>query len=385
MTGPRSLHVISSLRLSAGGPTQSVVSLCEALAQLGAPAEIATLEDPKEPCATPMGIPVHAFPVAFPAQVRRSPALRAFLYTEAPRFDLVHVHGLWEWPGVAARRAAVKGRLPLVVSPRGMLEPWSLQQRKWLKWLALGTWEGRTLEACSLLHATASSEAEQFRRLGLRAPSVVVPNGLVFPPPVPELRKSEPPTALFLSRLHPKKGADLLLRAWAQQVAGPWRLVIAGPDPDGLRPALENLAQELALGERVTFLGPQYGEAKWALFRRAHLFILPSHSENFGNVVPEALSQGLPVIATEGTPWEGLHNHGCGWWIPPTVEGLCSALGAAMALDLDTLATMGQRGQSWAQESFSATASAQKMYQAYEALLNGAYGELPKGDTGGMH
>jgi poly(glycerol-phosphate) alpha-glucosyltransferase len=125
--------VISSLRLSSGGPTHSVTRLCEALNELGAPTEIATVAGAGEQAPPPGITPVHAFPLAWPPRLRRSPELEAFLDHEAPRFDLIHVHGLWQWPGTAARRVAIKHGLPLVISPRGMLEPWALGQRAWLK------------------------------------------------------------------------------------------------------------------------------------------------------------------------------------------------------------------------------------------------------------
>lgn len=368
--GPRSLHVVTSLRLSAGGPVQSVTALCEALNAAGAPAEIVTVTDIGEHSAAPVGVPVHSFPLGIPAKLRRSPALSAFLRREASRFDLIHVHGLWEWPCVDARRAAVRHGLPLVVSPRGSLEPWSLRQRAWLKRVALATWEGRNLSACSLLHATARAEAEQLRRLGLTAPIAVVPNGLVFPP-APEGPRSDPPIALFLARLHPKKGADMLLRAWAKAAPSGWRLVLAGPDADGHRAELEALVTELGLIPQVEFAGPMYEDAKWRLFAQARLFLLPSHSENFGNTVIEALSQGLPVIATQGTPWQGLQTHGCGWWVPARDEFLADALREATAMDSEALAAMGRRGQAWAREAFSAEVTAEGLLRAYTDLCAG--------------
>ncbi|MDP1832901.1 MAG: glycosyltransferase [Geothrix sp.] len=367
MTGPRSLHIVSSLRLSAGGPTQSVTRLCESLNALGAPAEIATVADPEEAPIHPPHVPVHAFPLHAPLRLRRSPELAAFLRQEAHRFDLIHVHGLWEWPGRYARRAALSAGKPLVLSPRGMLEPWSLRQNAWVKRLALALWERRNLEGAALLHATADTEAEQFRAMGLHTPIAVVPNGLDFPDPR-RVEGANPPIALFLSRFHPKKGADLLLRAWATLAPSDWQLVLAGPDPDGLQAQLEVLARNLGLGGRVAFLGAHYDDAKWDLFRRSSLFVLPSHSENFGNVVAEALSQGLPVIATQGTPWKDLEPRGCGWWVPPTAEGLATALKAALALPQTALADMGRKGQAWARSAFSAEAAAREMLRHYEDL-----------------
>ncbi|MBK8791029.1 MAG: glycosyltransferase [Holophagaceae bacterium] len=132
-----------------------------------------------------------------------------------------------------------------------------------------------------------------------------------------------------MSRFHPKKGADMLLRAWAlvEEAFPHWVLELHGPDPDGYRSQLELLAGTLGLGrDRVTFGESVHGAAKESLFLRAGLFVLPTHSENFGNVVGEALACGLPVITTTAPLGEGLREHGCGWWIEPRVEALAAAL-----------------------------------------------------------
>jgi glycosyltransferase involved in cell wall biosynthesis len=373
VTGPRSLHVVSSLSLASGGPTQSVSRLCEALRAAGAPAEIATVQAPQEELPPAGATPVQAFPVAAPQRLRRAPGLAAFLQAEAHRFDLIHVHGLWEWPGVCARRAALAQGLPLTISPRGMLEPWSLRQRALLKHLALRTWEGRNLAACGLLHATAAAEAAQFRALGLRQDICTIPNPIALPEDPPSGQRER--TVLFLSRFHPKKGPDLLLRAWADlQAAFPdWTLELRGPDPDGYRAQLESLATTLELGrDRVRFGEAIHGTAKEALFCRAGLLVLPTHSENFGNVVGEALACGLPVITTTGAPWEGLRDHGCGWWVEPQIEALAAALREALSVPERARTSMGEAGRAWMQRAFSPAAVASQMIQAYGRLIDRA-------------
>ncbi|MFN7958110.1 MAG: glycosyltransferase [Holophagaceae bacterium] len=373
MMGPRSLHVVSSLSLASGGPTQSVTRLCDALQAAGAPAEIATVSAPLEELPMPSGTPVHSFPVVSPRRLRWAPGLAAFLKAEAQRFDLIHVHGLWEWPGVCARRAALAQGLPLAISPRGMLEPWSLRQRAFLKHLALRTWEGRNLAACGLLHATALMEAAQLRALGFQQDICTIPNPITPPEGSPSGERER--TLLFLSRFHPKKGPDLLLRAWAGiQAAFPgWTLELRGPDPDGYRAQLESLAAALGLGpDRVTFGEAIHGAAKEALFHRTSLFVLPTHSENFGNVVGEALACGVPVITTTGAPWEGLQDKGCGWWVEPHLEALAAALREALALPEQARADMGAAGRAWMHRAFSPPAVASQMIQAYRRLIDTA-------------
>lgn len=379
---PRSLHVISSLRLSSGGPTESVVRLCEALNALGAPAEIATVAGPGETGPEPGDTPVHACALAGSPRLRRSPELAALLDRDAPRFDVIHVHGLWQWPGVAARRAALRHGRPLVISPRGMLEPWALRQRAWLKGLALRTWEGRNLRACDLFHATSESEAARIRALGYGQACRVVPNGIEVPG-LSSLPSGEPRRSiLFLGRFHPVKGGDLLLRAWAglQAEFPGWRLVMAGPDEEGTRARWESLARSLDLpASAIHFGDPVSGMAKAQLFASAGLLALPSHSENFGNVVLEALAHGVPVLTTRGTPWAGLETHGCGWWVPCEEAALREALGSALALSDEARAAMGARGRAWARD-FAWSAIAASMAAAYEDL-RGAPGLNPGGET----
>jgi glycosyltransferase involved in cell wall biosynthesis len=263
--------------------------------------------------------------------------------------------------------------MPLVISPRGMLEPWSLRQRALLKRLALWTWEGRNLAACSLLHATAEAEAHQFRALGLPQKTVVIPNAISVPAATLPARGDGGRKLLFLSRFHPKKGVDLLVQAWARvQAARPdWSLALHGPDQDGYMAQMQRLAESLGLGDdRIRFGGPLHGADKEALFRQADLFVLPTHSENFGNVVAEALSFGIPVITTTGAPWSGLQRHRCGWWIQPTRDALVAALEEALGLADQDRYRMGADGRAWMIREFSPEAVAGRMIAAYGGLLH---------------
>lgn len=366
MTRLCSLHIVSSLRLSAGGPTQSVTRLCEALNGLGAPAEIATLSFPDD-LPWEGATPIHKFPRGWPAKLHRSRQLAAFLREEIARFDLVHVHGLWEWPGLYARRAAEMHGKPLILSPRGMIEPWSLTQRSGTKRFARLLWEEATWRSASLFHTTSTLEARSVRAQGLRQPIAVIPNGVEAPAPV-HRPASDRKRLLFLSRLHPKKGVEELLRAWVEIAPRhpDWDLWIAGPDEDGFGARMRALAARLRV-PRVNFEGPVHGEAKWALLGSADLFILPSHSENFGNVIPEALSQGIPVLTTRGTPWEVLEAEGCGWWI--SLEALPIALDHALGLAGPELKAMGQRGMAWTTSTLRWHPIADRMVSTYAWLL----------------
>lgn len=366
MNRPRSLHVVSNLRLSSGGVTQSSTRLCEALNAIGAPAEIATLSSQEDLPWDGM-TPIHRFPMGRLGKLHRSNRLKDFLVEAAPRFDLIHVHGLWQWHGLYARQAAILHGKPLVISPRGMIEPWSLRHRAFRKRIARVLWEDANWHAARLFHATSQVEAASLRSQGLRQPIAIIPNGVEAPEPrvqTPSARR----TLLFLSRLHPKKGVEELLRAWAAVAPRhpDWDLLIAGPDENGYGARMKDLATSLCL-QRTTFHDPMYGQEKWDALLEADLFILPSHSENFGNVIPEALSQETPVITTHGTPWQGLEAEGCGWWVP--LGMLTPTLDRALGTSPATLKKMGRLGRAWTTGTFGWPSIGNRMAIAYEWLL----------------
>jgi glycosyltransferase involved in cell wall biosynthesis len=176
-------------------------------------------------------------------------------------------------------------------------------------------------------------------------------------------------TLLFLGRIHPIKGLDVLLRAWraTQQRFGEWRLIIAGPDNDGHLTRMQTLASDLKL-ERVYFVGPLYGRDKWLAYGNSDLFVLPTHSENFGLAVAEALAAGIPVIVTRGAPWEGLRKYQAGWWIDIGLEPLVAAFEEAFNLPEERLCWMGNNGRAWMQRQFSWNAIGLEMANVYRWL-----------------
>jgi glycosyltransferase involved in cell wall biosynthesis len=291
--------------------------------------------------------------------------------------DLVHDHGAWLPNNVASAVAARWAGLPLVITPRGMVEPWALQHRAWKKTLAWHLYQKKyVLQSADLLHATSSMEARNLWELGLQAPIAVIPNGVELPNTWKQApSEGDTRRALFLSRLHPKKGLPTLVDTWAALRPSGWELVIAGPDDGGHRAEVEQRVREQGIEEDVTFAGPVYGEDKWALYRSSDLFVLPTHSENFGVVIAEALASGVPVITTKGAEWSILEDRDCGWWIDigkdPLVEALRDAMGRTDAERLE----MGRRGRQVAEEEFSWDSVAERMVRAYRWLLG--EGEQP--------
>lgn len=295
---------------------------------------------------------------------------------------LFHNHGLWapanHWAAGEARRHGI----PLILQPRGMLEPWALNHKALKKQFAMALFQRRDLESAKLFVATAPMEYESIRGFGLRQPVAVIPNGVLFRSvgrPIDVCREFVPKTpdrtALFLSRVHPKKGLFNLLNAWAVVEPHGWRLQIAGPDEGGHLAEVMALARDLGIDPFVEYLGPLDGEAKSQAYFGADLFVLPTFSENFGVVVAEAMAHGVPVITTRGAPWADLETHDCGWWVDIGVDPLVQALRSAMALSDDGRREMGARGRDYVRR-FNWDDIARQTINVYRWVL----GQGPKPD-----
>ncbi len=370
------VHVVPSISEEASGPTYSVVRLCESLIIQGQDVTLAALDWAPFPSPPPF---LKAFPLGVgPRRLGRSPAMLSWLadHAQSRTIDLIHNHSLWMMPNVYPGRVARKHDVPLVVSPRGTLSRWALNNSAWAKRIFWTLVQGPAVRHASCFHATADSEYEDIRSAGLRTqPVCVIPNGIDVPAIKPEPSKQNR-TLLFLGRIHPKKGVDMLLRAWA--AVGPrfseWDLRIVGPDNNGCLPRMQALAETLNL-KRVAFCGPLYGEAKQAAYREAELFVLPTHSENFGVTVAESLAVGTPAIVTKGAPWSGLAEHRAGWWIDVGVDPLVACMEEAMSQSRNELLSRGIAGREWMMRDYSWARIGQMMHQTYEWLLFG--GEVP--------
>jgi glycosyltransferase involved in cell wall biosynthesis len=326
-----------------GGPIEGIKQLASVYRSKGILVEIASLDPPDSKFLKDIPIKVHALG---PGRLgyRYSPRFVPWLRGNAHAYDIVIVNGIWQYHSFGTWRALRDSSTPYVVFTHGMLDPWFKRKypfkhfKKWLYW----PWaEYRVLRDARAVLFTCEEE----RRLARKsfplysARETVVNYGTASPKDdqdgqtecffarFPHLRRKR--LVLFLGRIHPKKGCDLAIRAFAGVLARDpeWHLVMAGPDQIGWRESLERLADHLGLSGRLTWMGMITGEAKLGALRSAEVFLLPSHQENFGIVVAEALACGTPaLISTEVNIWREVQDSGAGIVATDDIDGTCSLL-----------------------------------------------------------
>ena len=361
----RVLLLTARMSPAAGGLAVSVPSLAHSInAFPDIEMYVMGTRDPLAPeAAAAWGPQVRAFDTRGLKASHYAPGMGEAMVRLAP--DLVDVQGLWTYPSLANLRYSRREGAPYIVTPRGMLDPWALRNSAWKKRIAAALFETAHLRGATALRATAEMEAQHFRNVGLTNPIAIVPNGIELPDLA---RRGRTPlrSALFLSRIHPKKGIDFLLYAWAALAADfpDWELVIAGIDENGHEAKLKSLAVSLNL-PRLRFIGAIHGAAKQQLYRDADLFVLPTHTENFGIVVAEALAQETAVITTRNAPWAGLVTEGCGWWIDLDKNSLIRAMRDALSRPPGTLEHMGKLGRAWVKRDFAVATVAERMREVY--------------------
>lgn len=367
----RVIHVVPAITEEAAGPSYSVPRLCESLIGTGVDVQLAALDWASMPAHLPY---LKTFPLGLgPRRLGFSPKMWHWLKHEAKSeyADIIHNHSLWMMPNVYPGGAVRNSSCRLVVSPRGALSAYALSINALQKKIFWHLLQAPALRQATCFHATAMSEYEDIRRHGFKQPVCILPNGIDVPP-LQEKSTEGRRKLLFLGRIHPIKGIDNLLHAWqaVEHKFPDWDLQIAGPDNDGYLKEMQALAEKLQL-KRVEFCGALFGGKKLRAYRAADLYVLPTHSENFGMTVAEALAAGTPAIVTKGAPWEGLAEHGAGWWIDIGVEPLIACLEQALASTPAQLAEMGMFGREWMRRDFSWESIANQFLLTYRWLVNG--------------
>lgn len=381
------LHVVGGLARHYGGPSYSVPRLCAAQAELGARMTLASVADVGQPASDVERDGYREIRGRWDAattpvlsKLRLSRELSGVLHAHAGEVDVIHNHGLWLMPNVTVARAARQARVPLVLSPRGMLSPKALAFSRVQKAAFWRLLQGPALRDLACIHVTSEEEAAEARAFGLTAPVAVVPNGVDLPnlARLGPHRAGNPPTVLYLGRLNPIKSLDMLIEAWATvpvTVRGNWRLRIVGPSEGGYDRQLIKLTQRLQL-DSVSIEEAMWGDAKFDAYRAADIYILPTRNESFGLTVAEALACETPAISTRGAPWSGLLSERCGWWPEHGVRPVSEALTRAMATPVEERRAMGERGRQWIAGSYSWESCASRLLDVYAWLRDG--GEPPE-------
>lgn len=344
----RILHVISSMNPVGGGPPESVRQLATGFAREGHEVEIVTLDDPMAPYLANLTFPVWAHGPSRGYGYSRS--LLRWLREHSPRFDVVLVNGLWQYHA-RATWLALRGRQRYGVFVHGMLDPYFNRPlltkfaKKWPYWFLserhMIADAHRVFFTCETEQALAAKSLRPYRAKGMVVPyGTPAPSGdpasfrEKFDALYPELRGKR--LLLFLGRVHPKKGCDLLIEGFARSAGSDLglELAIAGPDQNGWKERLEVLAGRVKITNRVHWLGMLAGDAKWGAFYSADAFILPSHQENFGIAVVESLACGVPVlISNKVNIYNEVERDGAALVEPDTLAGTASLIQRWVALE----------------------------------------------------
>jgi len=384
----RILNVIHTLDPARGGPAEGLRQYVRQTAAMGHRQEALTLDAPDAPWLRDFPAPIHALGPAW-GTYGYTPRLLPWLRRHAAGFDAVVVHGLWQYHGLAVRHALHGGATPYFVFFHGMLDPWFRHHyplkhlKKWLYW----PWaDYRVARDARAVLFTAEDEkcraAESFWLYRVRP--AVIGYGLALDAAArqatagdllelhPELHGKR--IVLFLSRLHEKKGCDLLLDAFARIADSDpaLHLVMAGPDTAGLRAVLQKRAAALGLAPRVTWTGMLTGRTKWGAMRAAEVFALPSHQENFGIAVAEALAMGLPVlISTRVNIWREIVGAGAGFADNDSTDGVTALLARWLALPAGERTAMAKRASDCFARHFHIEGAAARFIATLEAPAAG--------------
>lgn len=360
------LLIIPGIDPAAGGPTRSCKGLCRALSQAGVEVTLLVLSG-HHPFENPSGVKV--------VYAEDESEVRGLgLQRMVSGFDLVHVQGLWNPKLHKVVKACRKVRVPYVISPRGMLDPWARSVKKWKKRLGMFLYQKSDLKHAAAFHATAELEASNIRAQGLKQPIFIAPNGVDVPAGFEKADakgRGRERTAIFLSRLHPGKGLLMLAEAWARVRPRGWTMRIVGPDSHGHKAEVIAKLNELGIRDQWQFVDMVDDKAKWQEYAAAEILIHPSVSENFGITIAEGLYAGLPVICTRGTPWKDVEDFNCGKWIEVGVGPLAKALSQLLSLLPDQLGALGVNGHALIEKKYLWPPIAKEMIKGYEEVLHG--------------
>jgi glycosyltransferase involved in cell wall biosynthesis len=385
------LHIIPSIAEVRGGPSIAVIQMVKSLRNTCIDAEIVTTNDnghilldvPLHVLHEYNGVPVRFFSRFSPSicMVREyalSVDLTVWLWQHLRDYDLVHIHAIFSYPSTSAMAIARFQNVPYITRPLGQLCKWSLQQSKQKKEIYLKIIEKANLKGAKALHLTSEQEQRELKLLAWDLPIFILPHGLVFPSPITNAREKlhqmlniplEVPIILFLSRLHRKKGLDYLISALSKLHDRNFAFVLAGNGDLEYEAKLEKLLQENNLRDRTYKLGFVDGEKKDICLQGADLYVLSSHSENFGIAVLEALASGTPALVTTGVALSDLvKEQNLGWVVDLEIEAIANSIQEFLD-NLDVAKQKGDRAAQYVAANYSWDKIALNLKSIYENIL----------------
>lgn len=368
------LQIVPSLEPHQGGPSVSVPQLAGALARRGETVTLLATAPRQETTREEGSLHIEIFPRDWPQRLCPSPKLRRRLAKVDA--EIVHHHSLWLRTLHYAHQRARQPGTKLVVSPRGMMNAWAWRHRFWRKFFARTLIHPGALRSVDGWHATSEEEATDIRRLGFAQPICVAPNGVNAPDPADRARAAahwlakcpavgERPVALFYSRFHQKKRVLELIDLWLECAPRDWLLLLVGIPQEYTPEMLELYVQRASGSGRVRAFS---GENEPPPYAVASLFLLPSHSENFGLAIAEAMAHGVPALVTDGTPWREINTDDRGWCV--SWSDYASTLRAATAATPEQLRRRGARARDWVVAEYAWEKSAETLAEFYRTLLN---------------
>ncbi len=371
------LHIIENLDSSYGGPARSVPLLVKYLNKLDIENKIFTIEVYKNESNTVLeanDIDVVKLPLEGMKKIKYSSKLENEIEQEITKDTVIHVHTVWTYPTYIGYKIVKKYNLSLVVSTRGTMYAWALDQSKVVKKIAMWLFQKKMLQTANMIHITEPNEKKALENIGIHNNTVLVPNGIEIENDFESLDKNilkqikydkSKRYILFLGRIVHNKGLHYLINSY-KKIQNKYNdievLVVGGVEDKKYFDSLEKL-------ERVHFLGALDGIEKHTLFSISSLFVLPSRTENFGMAIAEAMSYKIPVITTQGTPWKELQDNDAGWWIELSQENLDNALEEALSCKCSDLKAKGNREFAII-KNYTWKKQALKMKECYEEILS---------------
>lgn len=373
------LHVIRDLSLATGGPVIALRGLAEAQAELGHDVSVLATDGGGETKVVPDKVEVVTV-AARRGSWGYAPGFGRAIERLMPSADILHLHMVWDYPVLAAARAAKRFGTPFILRPCGQLDRWSLAQKRWKKRAYLAVF-GALVRHAAAIHFTTEGERDSSRAAIGEAPSFVIPIGIAetaydnLPPPAVFSRRfpglAGRRVVLFLGRLHPKKQPDVLIDAFARVAPNidDLHLVLAGPAEEGYLTILKARARDRGVAERTTFAGPLVGAAVTEAYRAAVLFALPSMQENFGITIAEAMAASCPVLVSDRVDLAAtIEDARCGLVRPATSDGFADGLRTLLG-DPEGAAGMGANGHELVLRAYRWGPIAEQLIGAYREIV----------------